>query len=277
MAVAVLASLQRVRQRQRLLHNCVSGSSAMTLQFGIVAIAAFVAGVQNALAGGGSFLTFPALLLTGLGPVAANITSTVALFPGQVTTGLAGRGDVIGLPRLGFRALFLISLVGGAAGAVLLLNTPEHLFSALVPWLVLFATLVFAWGSFRHRSGGRVHRVPPAISAALQLAIAVYGGYFGGGIGILMLAALTLSGMAVRNAGATKNALAGVMNVAAVLIFASSQRVAWAQAAVMAIAAMAGGQLGAWMFRRVNERLLRFAIIIVGLALTVGLFARQHS
>src|SRR5438132_5412195 len=114
----------------------------------VLFIAAFIAGVQNALAGGGSFLTFPALLFAGLDPRAANITSTIALFPGQVATGFAGRKAVAGLPSLSFRALFIISLMGGALGAVLLLATPVSIFTRLVPWLVLFATAVFAWGSF---------------------------------------------------------------------------------------------------------------------------------
>jgi uncharacterized membrane protein YfcA len=246
------------------------------LEYVVVALAAFVAGVQNALAGGGSFLTFPALLYSGLGPVAANVTSAVALFPGQIATGLAGRRDVTGLPQLGFRALVVISLVGGGIGALLLLHTPESVFSALVPWLVLFATGVFAWGSFWRRSEPAAPRQHAAASGATQFAIAIYGGYFGGGIGILMLAALTIGGMAVRNAGATKNALAGVMNATAVLIFAFSPHIVWRQAGVMAIVAIAGGQLGAWLFRRVNERLLRIVIVVLGLVLTVGLLLRQH-
>ena len=245
------------------------------LEYLVVALAAFVAGVQNALAGGGSFLTFPALLYAGLGPVAANVTSAVALFPGQIATGLAGRQDVTGLPQLGFRALVVISLVGGGVGALLLLHTPESVFSALVPWLVLFATGVFAWGSFWRRSDHAAPRLHAAASGATQFAIAIYGGYFGGGIGILMLAALTIGGMAVRNAGATKNALAGVMNATAVLIFAFSPHIAWKQAGVMAVAATAGGQLGAWLFRRVNEQLLRIVIVVLGLVLTVGLLLRH--
>jgi uncharacterized membrane protein YfcA len=243
-------------------------------EFAVLAGAAFIAGVQNALAGGGSFLTFPALLFAGLNPVAANITSSVALFPGQITTGLAGRREVAGLPRLNFTTLFVLSLVGGAAGAVLLLMTPEKVFSTLVPWLVLFATAVFAWGSFCRRANGTVRYGHPTGSALAQFAIAIYGGYFGGGIGILMLAALTVGGMRVRNAGATKNVLAGVMNAAAVLIFATSQNVAWKLAAVMAVAAIAGGQLGVWLFRRINETVLRVAIVCIGVALSVGLFLR---
>jgi uncharacterized membrane protein YfcA len=241
----------------------------------LLAAAAFAAGVQNALAGGGSFLTFPALLLTGLDPRAANITSTVALFPGQVATGLAGGRLATGTPSLGLSALFLISLLGGALGAVLLLRTPTEIFSALVPWLVLFATLVFAWGSFFRRAGATHAPLSPLAAGATQLAISIYGGYFGGGIGILMLAALTLSGLAIRSAGATKNVLAGVMNSSAVAIFLFSRDVAWKQVAVVAVAATAGGQLGAYALQRVNERIMRVCIVMLGIALTIGMFARN--
>ena len=114
----------------------------------ILLLAGIWAGTQNALAGGGSFVTLPTLILSGLDPRAANITSTIALFPAQVTTGLAGRKLVSGAERLSFRALFIISLIGGVLGALLLLATPPSFFAKLVPWLVLFATAVFAWGSF---------------------------------------------------------------------------------------------------------------------------------
>jgi uncharacterized membrane protein YfcA len=243
---------------------------ALTILFA----AALWAGVQNALAGGGSFLTFPALLFTGIGPLAANVTSTIALFPGQVASGLANRSDITGIPGLSFRALFLISLAGGAVGAILLLSTPEQIFSALVPYLVLFATGVFAWGSFFRKSHESTHHLGPKPAALTQFGIAIYGGYFGGGIGILMLAALTMSGLVVRKAGATKNALAGVMNASAVAIFVFSKDVAWKQVWVVGIAALLGGQLGAYAFRRVNEKLLRICIVALGLALTVGLFVR---
>ncbi len=242
-----------------------------------MAVAAFVAGIQNALAGGGSFLTFPALLFTGLDPRAANITSTVALFPGQLATGFAGRRQATGTPSLTFPALVAISLVGGGIGAVLLLVTPVSIFSALVPWLVLFATLVFGWGSFIRRAKDTEQPLGATSAGIVQFAISIYGGYFGGGIGILMLAALTLSGLALRNAGATKNVLAGVMNASAVLIFVFSRDVAWKQVAVVAIAAIAGGQLGAYALNRVNEKLMRVCIFTLGIALTVGLFLRYRS
>jgi uncharacterized membrane protein YfcA len=243
----------------------------------LLAGAALLAGIQNALAGGGSFITFPALLLFGMGARAANITSTVALFPGQIATGLAGRNHVSGAEGLSFRILALISLGGGAVGALLLLATPESFFSRLVPFLVLFATAVFAWGSFFRRQGDGATHLTPAAAMAAQCAIAIYGGYFGGGIGMLMLAALTLAGLPVRRAGATKNVLAGVMNASAVAIFAFSHDVHWDAALAVAVGAIAGGQAGAWLMLRVNERLLRIGVVVIGAALTIGLFVRSYA
>ncbi|MBP1763797.1 MAG: hypothetical protein H6Q65_855 [Firmicutes bacterium] len=247
------------------------------ITFIVLFIAAFCAGVQNALAGGGSFLTFPALMFTGLDARAANITSTIALFPGQITTGFAGRKNVSDLPQLSFKTLFIISLVGGVFGAILLLKTPVSVFEALVPWLVLFATFVFIWGSFFRKAQEGVQQLGPVGAMIAQFVIAIYGGYFGGGIGILMLAALTIAGLAVRKAGATKNVLAGVMNASAVLIFLFSGQVAWTQVAVASIASIAGGQVGAFALQRVNEKILRICIIIIGFVLAIGLFMKAHG
>ncbi len=243
--------------------------------FALLIFAGLWAGVQNALAGGGSFVTLPVLMISGLDARGANITSTVALFPGQVATGLAGRTMVRGTQSLAFDALFWISLVGGVFGAVLLLATPAAIFEKMVPWLVLFATAVFAWGSFgRKPAAGAASNIGPIGTSLGQFAIAVYGGYFGGGIGFLMLAALSLAGLPTRNAGATKNVLAGVINASAVVIFAFSASVHWLNAALVCAGALVGGLCGAWMLRRVNERLLRMAVVGIGLALTVGLFMR---
>jgi len=239
-------------------------------------VAAFVAGAQNALAGGGSFVTFPALLLAGMGARAANITSTVALFPGQIASGWAGRAHVRGAGALSFTWLAAISLAGGVIGAYLLLATPESFFERLVPFLVLFATGVFAWGSFFRKTGGGGVALGPVGAGLAQFLISIYGGYFGGGIGMLMLAALTLAGLAVRNAGATKNALAGVMNASAVVVFAFSPDVHWGPGLAVCLGALAGGQVGAWALHRVNERALRIAIVGIGAALTVGLFVKAY-
>jgi hypothetical protein len=246
------------------------------ITFIILFTVAFCAGIQNALAGGGSFLTLPAMMFTGLDARAANITSTVALFPGQLTTGFAGRKHVSGLPALSFKLLLVISLIGGVFGAMLLLATPVSVFEALIPWLVLFATVVFLWGSFFRKATDDPKPVHPLISMAAQFGISIYGGYFGGGIGILMLAALTIAGLAVQKAGATKNVLAGVMNASAVCIFLFSSDVAWPQAAVAAVAAMAGGQVGAFALQRVNEKILKVCIIILGFGLAIGLFGKAY-
>jgi uncharacterized membrane protein YfcA len=244
------------------------------MPFVILFAVAVWAGIQNALAGGGTFLTLPALMLTGMSALAANITSTIALFPGQLTSSWGGRGHVAGAGGLSFKVLVIISLAGGVLGAILLLVTPSSIFKYLVPWLVLFATGVFAYGSFVPRKADH----PPVLNTwgagVAQFGIAVYGGYFGGGIGFLMLAALTAAGLAIRNANATKNVLAGVMNASAVAIFVFSPEVHWLQAAIACVGAAIGGVIGGHMVSRVNQKLLRGAAVAIGIALTIGLFLR---
>jgi len=252
----------------------IAGAVRWRMLLVLLLVAGLWAGLQNTLAGGGSFITLPALIVSGMSPLAANITSTVALFPGQVTSGFAGRSLVSGVGRLSFRALFVLSLIGGALGGLLLLNTPPTVFARLVPWLVLFATGVFAWGSFRRNPLEGAAHIGPRTAAVAQFLIGIYGGYFGGGIGFLMLAALTLAGLPTRNAGATKNALASVMNAAAVVLFVASPQVHWLQAVVLGGGAIVGGLAGTWALKRVNERALRVAIVCLGVALTVGLFVR---
>lgn len=230
------------------------------------------AGAQNALAGGGSFVTLPVLMLTGLDARVANLTSTVALFPGQITTGLANRrltGPVGGVP---FAALLLISLAGGVVGALLLLATPSDLFRAMLPWLVLVATILFARGAFGRPVSAA--QVPPLWVKAGQGAVAVYGGYFGGGIGFLMLALFTLGGAAVKAAQANKNALAAAMNLSGAAVFIASGEVAWAQAILLGIGSMAGGWAGAQAIARVPDRALKLGVVAIGLALFAGLMWR---
>ena len=241
----------------------------------VIALAALWAGAQNALAGGGSFITLPALMLTGMDARAANITSTVALFPAQIVMGVTGRRDAAAPPGVSLPAMFVLSLLGGALGGLILLATPSDFFARLVPWLVLFATVMFAWGSFLRKpvAPGTV-AIPPRAEMAIQFAIAIYGGYFGGGIGFLMMASLTLAGLAVRNAGATKNVLAGVMNASAVAIFLFSGEIHWPQVLVTAVASSLGGYAGARILGDVNEKALRVFVVVIGVLLTIGLFWR---
>ena len=243
----------------------------------VLFLAALWAGAQNALAGGGSFVTLAALLYSGIDARAANITSTVALFPGQLASGWVGRELVGGIGVLSFRALIVISLFGGGVGAVLLLATPSSVFERLLPFLVLLATAVFAWGSFRPRREAGAKHLSPRGAAAGQFFIAIYGGYFGGGIGFLMLAVLTMAGVVVRRASATKNALAAAMNASAVAIFVISPAVSWPRAVVVCVGAILGGYGGVWLIKRLNEKALRLLVIAIGAVLTVALFARAYA
>lgn len=240
----------------------------------LLAAAGLLAGTQNALAGGGSFITFPALLLAGLNPVAANMTSTVAMFPSQATSAIAGRKYADGVSGLGFGQLFAISVLGGIAGAILLWITPPTFFAKLVPWLVLFATAMFAWGAFRNQPLHATASMPRWLLAVIQACIAVYGGYFGGGIGFLMLAALTIAGQQIRAATATKNMLATAMNASATLIFAFSGMISWPAALALCAGGIAGGLLGSWLIFRLPPRLMRIFVVVVGAVLTVYMFLR---
>jgi uncharacterized membrane protein YfcA len=242
----------------------------------ILFVAAVWAGTQNALAGGGSFITLPALMLSGMDARLANITSTIALFPGQLTTGWFGRKMVAGTGGLSVKALVIISLIGGAVGGLLLLSTPASFFAKMVPWLVLFATAIFAWGSFFRKSGPAVANLNRWQTGGAQFCIAVYGGYFGGGIGFLMLAALTMAGLSTRIAAATKNVLAGVMNASAVAIFVFTPGIQWPKVAVVCIGAILGGYGGAWMLKRVDEKLMRGFVVVIGICLTIGLFLQAR-
>lgn len=244
----------------------------------LLTAAFFVAGILGTIAGGASFITFPALLITGLDPRAANITSTIALFPNQVSSGFLGRKTAGSTPRLSFKALMIISLIGGIIGAVLLLMTPPSFFALLVPWLILLATVVFAYGNFRKKD---LHKNPhPTISKAglilIQLSISIYGGYFGGGIGFLMLAALTLSGMDIRVAGTTKNILAAAMNASAVAIFLFSHDIGWIQASVGAAASICGGLVGIRLLHKLNEGILRVLITTIGATLSAFMLYKAY-
>lgn len=231
------------------------------------------AGAQNALAGGGSFVTLPVLMLTGLDARLANLTSTVALFPGQVVAGIRGRTMVDDRMPLPVVPLIAINVAGGAVGAGLLLATPSAVFAGLVPWLILFATALFVASGFRNGPTTRAPVLGPLAFGIVQFVIACYGGYFGGGNGFLMLAALALAGLAARSAVALKNILIAVVNAAAVLVFLVTASAALDRALVIGAGALVGGVAGVSILRRVDERLLRLFVAAVGVALTIWLFA----
>ena len=239
--------------------------------------AAFAAGALNAVAGGGSFLTLPALVFTGMPTVTANATGTVALLPGYASGAWGFREDLEAPPGLSLRALTALSLIGGATGATLLLLTDDRTFSRIVPWLLLAATILFAVGPMllsklkNHQTG----HASAKKSAAGLLAVSIYGGYFNGGLGILLLALFGLLGQTSLNAiNGIKNVVSALLTAIAVGIYAWGGVVAWPQALVMMIAATAGGYFGARIARRIPAPVLRASIVATGLIMTALFFLR---
>jgi hypothetical protein len=242
---------------------------------------AVVGGGLNSVAGGGSFLTFPALIVSGVAPIKANATSTVALWPGSLASVGAYRRELASI-RHG-KLLSVISLVGGLLGALLLLRTPSATFSALIPYLLLLATALFAFNGpikgymatvFKPAEEAKDNLPVPLLVS--QLAIAVYGGFFGGGIGILMLAALGLLGLDnIHEMNAIKTLLASCINGIAVATFIIAGAVVWPQALLMLVGAVIGGYAGAATARKLNERLVRRFVIAVGCAMTIYFFVHH--
>jgi uncharacterized membrane protein YfcA len=244
------------------------------LAYALLACAGFASGVMNAIAGGGAFITFPALLFAGVPPVAANASSTVALFPGQGTSAWAYRNDIVGVSEVSPKVLIGVSLVGGLLGALLLLSTPNAVFARLVPWLMAFATVVFGLGNFGPRARDRF-RLSRTGVLAVQAVISVYGGYFGGGIGFLMLAALTLFGLRdIHAMNGLKVLLAAIMNGAAVVAFIAAGAVRWPETLVIAVGAVAGGYIGVIGAKRVPQAALKALVLAIGATLTVYFFVR---
>ncbi|MBS0507446.1 MAG: sulfite exporter TauE/SafE family protein [Proteobacteria bacterium] len=235
--------------------------------------AAFVAGALNAVAGGGSFLTLPALVFTGVPPVVANATGTVALLPGYMAGAWGFREDMAPPPGLSMRAVVLLSLVGGALGAALLLVTPDAVFRKVVPWLLLAATAMFAFGpQLRQWAGSGQHGTSAAKAGLGMLAVAGYGGYFNGGLGILLLALFGLLGQTQLNAmNGMKNLVSALLTAISVLIYAAGGIVQWQQALVMMVAATLGGYGGARVARKLPAPVLRWGIVATGLVMA-GLF-----
>lgn len=248
----------------------------------VMLCAAFAAGAINSVAGGGTLLTFPVLIWLGLDPRVANGTSTVALWPG-LFGGLFGyRRELENSSTILFR-LGLISIIGGALGALLLIRTPSRVFAHLVPFLILFATLLFmSHGVINKRLRlGSLDDRPSGLwwSGAMifQFFSAMYGGYFGAGNGILMLAAMGLLGLNDLNrANGIKNFLGICINSIAVLLFSLAGLVVWGDALVMACGALAGGYFGASMAVRIGQKWVRRGIVLIGLIIFVVMAWRLH-
>jgi uncharacterized membrane protein YfcA len=252
------------------------------LQMAILFGAAILGGTLNSVAGGGSFITLPALIFTGVLPINANATSTVALWPGSVASMGAYRRELVKQKRSLVVLLSLTSLVGGILGAELLLNTSQSTFVKLLPYLLLLATVLFALSGpvtarlrLRKLQAGRQSWVKLFGVACLQFIIAIYGGYFGGGIGILMLATLGLMGMEnIHEMNAMKTMLTTFINGVALVLFIIRGVVVWPQAILMIVGAIIGGYGGAYFARQLDPRLVRWFVIAVGVVMTVYFFFR---
>lgn len=243
----------------------------------LLAGAGFAAGVVNAIAGGGSLISFPALLLTGMPSVAANATNTVAIWPGTISSVLAYR-RFIGEERRRAAVLALPSLVGGLIGSIVLIHTPETVFDAVVPWLILFACGLLAVQQrvaalITSRRSGDARRVPWELWAS-QFLISIYGGYFGAGIGILMLAAMGIFlPDAFQHANALKVLFSSLINGIAAVYFLGIGAADLPSAAVMAAAALAGGWVGAHVAQRLPARVFRIVVIAYGVLFAAKLLA----
>jgi uncharacterized protein len=251
-----------------------------------VSLAALVGGAMNSIAGGGTLLTFPALVALGISPINANATSTVALWPGALGSMWGYRAELSGARpwAIGFA---VPSLLGGLTGAWLLLRTPAERFSALVPWLVLGATFLFMaqrpfmrWLAARRTIAVRTpddaqltSHLPPTSILFYQFLVAIYGGYFGAGVGILMLAALGFMGLSnIHRMNGLKNWGGLCMNAVAAAMFTFSSLVNWPVALAMAIGAMSGGYIGSRTAQRVSQAAVRSAVVAIGLISGLLLF-----
>lgn len=245
-----------------------------------LASAAFAAGAINAVAGGGSLVSFPALLAAGYPSKAANVTNTVALWPGYVGGSIGYRGE-LRRQRGRIVALAVPSVLGALAGSTILLVTPDSAFDAIVPFLILFACGVMAFqgplARLARTRGSRTQKeapVTPAVSLTVFV-LAIYGAYFGGGLGIIMLAALAiLLPDDLQRSNALKGLLSAVINFAAVAYFAAFGPVVWRAVVVMAAGALAGGYLGAGLARRLGPNRLRLAVIAYGVVAALVLLWR---
>lgn len=242
----------------------------------ILILAGLGAGALNAVAGGGTFLSFPALVWIGVPPVMANATATLAALPGYIGSALAFRHDIRTGEGPGLRAILVVAVLGGFLGAALLLVTPQEVFSGVVPWLLLFATAAFAAGPLLvkrlMRRGGGLSRGP---ALALLLAVAIYGGYFNGGLGIMLLAAFGVVGLSDLHAmNGLKNLVSAILSLVSVTTYAAAGLIDWERAVILGLACAAGGYLGAKAARRItNMAALRVFITLVGLGMAAAFFA----
>ena len=237
--------------------------------------AGLLAGAMNALAGGGSFVTLPALLAGGVPSVRANTSSTVALYPSQVFNAWVYRDGLKSFGSVSLRTLTVVTLIGGAMGAALLLNTPTHAFDMALPWLMLIATLALAfakqWGEFLREQVN----IGPGVAIAIQMVLGLYGGYFGGAVGLMMTAAWgLLHDTDPKSMNAPRTWLVATANTVAVLIFLGARAVYWREASLLLFGALLGGYVGSQIGKRASARLVRALTLAFSSGITVAFFLK---
>jgi uncharacterized protein len=245
----------------------------------LLTAAAFAAGVLNAVAGGGSFLTFPALVFAGVPPIVANATSALAVSPGYLGSTLGFKPELRALPTQRLGREMAIAAVGGVGGALLLLVTPAQLFVGIVPWLLLFATALFAAGPLIARRAAATSSSGQGLARWREpglLAVAIYGGYFNGGLGILLMALYTVTGESrIHTVNALKNLNSLVLSWLAVGAFILAGAIAWREGVLMMVAATAGGFFGARWSKRLPAGAVRIGVIVTGLVMSAVFFSRH--
>jgi uncharacterized protein len=244
----------------------------------IVIAAGFLAGAMNALAGGGSFVSLPALLAAGLPAVQANASSTVALFPGGVVSAWAYRDGLTPVGPVSIRMMLAVTLIGGLIGAVLLLSTSSAMFSFLLPWLLLCASLALWFGRSLGEALRRRWQLGARAVLAIQFALGIYGGYFGGAVGLMMLAVWgLLDSRDIKSLNAPRTLLVSAANSVAVLTFAAAHAVRWPETLAMLLAAMAGGYGGAQLGRRAPAQVIRTGTLLLSAGITVAFFVKTYG
>lgn len=237
--------------------------------------AGLIGGVLNAVAGGGTFITFPALVLTGIPPIIANATSTVAAMPGYLAASYGFRRDIAAMQDVRLLRLTLWTMAGGTIGAGLLLISTNEAFSFLVPFLLLIATVIFIWAEQMRQLASRYARVVTPFGLGTLLPVTIYGGYFNGGLGIILLALFAMWGMRdLHQMNGLKSWLSVALSVIACAVFAIGGSVAWGPAAIMATGTALGGLIGPLLARRISRSTLRGLIICIGFGTTAIFFWR---
>jgi uncharacterized membrane protein YfcA len=244
----------------------------------MLAGAGFIGGTMNALAGGGSFVTLPALIAAGVPSVQANASSTVALLPASAVSAWAYRGSLVPVGPVGIRPMTLVTLAGGTCGAILLLSTPTRIFDFLLPWLLLLATCALIFGKRVREWLQKRYVIQPRALLIIQFFLGVYGGYFGGAVGIMMMAVWALiDSHELKHFNAPRTLLATAANFMAVLVFIVAHAIRWPQTLTMLAGAIVGGYFGAVVGRSAPAAWVRIGTLILTSLITIAFFIKTYG